>query len=79
MHVSRDSHTFVGLCLNSLQMQKAQLGVLTHSDKEQLLAAAPAWPPFTPLFLLRQPTSLLFLLSSFPCFCAAFRGIPCFT
>lgn len=70
--------TFVGLCLNSLQMQKAQLGVLTHRDKEQLLAAAPAWPPFTPLFLLRQPTSLLFLLSSFPRFCPAFPGIPCF-
>lgn len=75
-----ETHTLLwGLCLNSLQMQKAQLGVFTHWDKEQLLTAAPAWPPFTPLFLLRQPTSLLFLLSSFPRFCAALPGIPCFT
>lgn len=68
-----------GLCLNSLQMQKAQLDAFTHRDKEQLLAAAPAWPPFTALFLLRQPASLLFRSSSFPRLCAALSGIPCFT
>lgn len=80
LRTSPETHTLLwGLCLNSLQMQKAQLGVFTHRDKEQLLTAAPAWPPFTPLFLLRQPTSLLFLLSSFPRFCAALPGIPCFT
>lgn len=68
-----------GLCLNSLQMQKAQLDVFTRRDKEQLLTAAPAWPLFTPLFLLRQPAYLLFLLSSFPRFCAALPRIPCTT
>lgn len=80
LRTSPETHTLLwGLCLNSLQMQKAQLEVFTHRDKEQLLTAAPAWPPFTPLFLLRQPTSLLFLLSSFPRFCAALPGIPCAT
>lgn len=74
---SPETHTRLwGLCLNSLQMQKAQLDVFTHMAKEQLLTAAPAWPLFTPLFLPRQPASLLFLRSSFPRFCAALPRIP---
>lgn len=77
---SPETHTRLwGLCLNSLQMQKAQLDVFTHMAKEQLLTAAPAWPLFTPLFLPRQPASLLFLRSSFPRFCAALPRIPCTT
>lgn len=78
--MSPGTHTLLwGLRLNSLPMPKTQLGAFTHRDKEQLLATAPACLPFTPLVLLRQPTSLLFLLSSFPRFCAALPGISCLT
>lgn len=66
--LQRLTHFCGGSAWTACKCKKAQLDVFTHRDKEQLLAAAPASPPFTPLFLLRQPTSLLFLLSPFPRF-----------
>lgn len=67
-----------GLCLNSLQMQKAQLDVFTHRTRSapHCCTSLAAFHSTVPL---RQPTSLLFLLSSFPRFCAALPRIPCAT
>lgn len=78
--MSPETHTLLwGLCLNSLQMQKDSAGCIHTGTRSSSSLLHQPWLLFTPLFLLRQPISLLFLLSSFPRSCAALPRIPCAT